>query len=156
MTEVDHYTSYANYAAGTSNQIVQYRYDAFNHVIERILDADGSAGTIMNGEIGTIDAFRLIQVVQGAAMVTVARASLTRSIAMRMSALDCSPCSISWVRKGSPMASHQRAMSSAAVCAALVSKASGAAGPGGTSTRTVVQAQVKQLDSATANKVRLG
>jgi RHS repeat-associated protein len=45
MTEVDHYTSYANYAAGTSNQIVRYKYDAFNHVIERILDADGSAGT---------------------------------------------------------------------------------------------------------------
>jgi RHS repeat-associated protein len=45
LTEVDHFTTYTNYADGTSDQIVTYGYDAFNRLIRRTLDADGSSGT---------------------------------------------------------------------------------------------------------------
>jgi RHS repeat-associated protein len=44
LTEVDHYSSYANYAAGTSDQTVAYSYDSFNHLIGRLFDTDGSSG----------------------------------------------------------------------------------------------------------------
>jgi RHS repeat-associated protein len=44
MTEVDHYSSYANYTAGTSDQTVAYSYDSFNHLIGRLFDTDGSLG----------------------------------------------------------------------------------------------------------------
>ena len=44
LTEVDHFSTYANYAAGTSDQAVDYAYDAFNRVIGRTFDADGTAG----------------------------------------------------------------------------------------------------------------
>jgi RHS repeat-associated protein len=45
LTEVDHYSTYSNYSTNTSDQIVEYEYDAFNRLIGRTLDADGSAGT---------------------------------------------------------------------------------------------------------------
>jgi RHS repeat-associated protein len=45
LTEVEHFAAYANFSADTSDQIVQYTYDAFNRLIGRTLDSDGSAGT---------------------------------------------------------------------------------------------------------------
>jgi RHS repeat-associated protein len=45
LTEVEHYSTYANYTAGASDETVQYAYDAFNRLIGRTLDADGTSGT---------------------------------------------------------------------------------------------------------------
>ncbi len=44
LTEVEHFSTYANYDADTSDQIVEYDYDAFNRLIGRTLDADGAGG----------------------------------------------------------------------------------------------------------------
>ena len=44
LTEVEHFTTYANYDAGTSDQIVDYKYDCFNRLIGRTLDSDGTSG----------------------------------------------------------------------------------------------------------------
>jgi RHS repeat-associated protein len=45
LTEVSTFDDYDDYMAGTSSQIVEYAYDAFNRLIVRTLDADGSSGT---------------------------------------------------------------------------------------------------------------
>ncbi len=44
LTEVEHFTTYANYDAGTSDLVVDYTYDCFNRLIARTLDADGTSG----------------------------------------------------------------------------------------------------------------
>jgi hypothetical protein len=44
LTSVEHFTTYANYNAGTSDQIVEYTYDYQNRLVGRILDPDGTSG----------------------------------------------------------------------------------------------------------------
>ena len=44
LTEVEHFTTYANYDAGTSDLIVEYTYDCFNRLVSRTLDSDGTSG----------------------------------------------------------------------------------------------------------------
>jgi RHS repeat-associated protein len=47
LVETEHFTGYTTYSAATpiSNWAVSYTYDAFNRLISRSLDADGSGGT---------------------------------------------------------------------------------------------------------------
>ena len=44
LTMVEHFTTWANYDAGTSDQIVEYFYDYQNRLIARTLDPDGTSG----------------------------------------------------------------------------------------------------------------
>ena len=44
LTMVEHFTTWANYDAGTSDQIVEYSYDYQNRLISRTLDPDGTSG----------------------------------------------------------------------------------------------------------------
>ena len=44
LTSVEHFTTYANYAADTSDQIVTYAYDYQNRLVARTLDPDGTSG----------------------------------------------------------------------------------------------------------------
>ena len=45
LTSVEHFNTYSNYNAGTSNQIVTYAYDYKNRLIGRTLDPDGTSGS---------------------------------------------------------------------------------------------------------------
>ncbi len=44
LTQVEHFTTWANYDAGTSDQIVSYSYDYANRLIKRVFDPDGTTG----------------------------------------------------------------------------------------------------------------
>ena len=44
LVSVEHFTTYANYDAGTSDQLVTYAYDHQNRLVGRTLDPDGTSG----------------------------------------------------------------------------------------------------------------